>query len=30
MLYSLVVMIGDGKGSFWCGTEGEDKIDTLK
>ena len=23
MLYSLVVMIGDGKGSFWCGTEGK-------
>ena len=23
MLYSLFVMIGDGKGSFWCGTEGE-------
>ena len=23
MLYSLFVMIGDGKGSFWCGTEGK-------
>ena len=23
MLYSLIVMIGDGKGSFWCGTEGK-------
>ena len=23
MLYSLFVMIGDGKRSFWCGTEGE-------
>ena len=23
MLYSLVVMIGDGKGSFWCGTDGK-------
>ena len=23
MLYSLFVMIGDGKRSFWCGTEGK-------
>ena len=23
MLFSLVVTIGDGKGSFWCGTEGK-------
>ena len=23
MLYSLFVMIGDGKGSFWCGIEGK-------
>ena len=23
MWYSLSVMIGDGKGSFWCGTEGK-------
>ena len=23
MWYSLSVMIGDGKGSFWCGTKGK-------